>query len=84
MEYNCDFATHYPIQQPRNRAAGTFWQNVSKFSEALVIYSYFNFHFIFKIQKNGIQTDTSCIKLSYTPVLPVCTDRICVSTFKLI
>ena len=60
----------------------SFSQNVFKFSEVLVIY-YFSFHIIFEILKNGIQTDTERIKLSYTLVLPVCTDWIGVSTFKL-
>ena len=39
--------------------------------------------FIVKIKTNGIESDTECIKVSYTLILPVCTDRICTSTFKL-
>ena len=39
--------------------------------------------FIVKIKTNGIESDTECIKLSYPLILPVCTDRICTSTFKL-
>ena len=48
-----------------------------------MIYSSFNTYFIVKIKTNGIETDTECIKLSYPLILPVCTDRICTSTFKL-
>ena len=48
-----------------------------------MIYSSFNTCFIVKINTNGIETDTECIKLSYPLILPVCTDRICSSTFKL-
>ena len=58
-----------------------FSQNVSKFSEDLVI-NYFNLHFIFKFQKNGVQSDIAYINLSYPLALPVCTDRI-INTFKL-
>ena len=48
-----------------------------------MIYSSFNTYFIVKIKTNGIETGTECTKLSYPLILPVCTDRICTSTFKL-
>ena len=47
------------------------------------MYSYFSFCFILKIETNRLKTNTACIKLSYLLVLPVCTDKICIITFKL-